>query len=113
MRREAGPGRSSWGALICHAAKHYGVRATGVTLADEQFAYAREKVARLGLEDSVTLELRDYALVQGSFDKIASIGMFEQVGIANYPTYFETVNRAAEAGRPVSTSFDRASLDEF
>ena len=56
-------------------------------------AYAREKVTRLGLEDKVTLELRDYTLVEGSFDKIASIGTFEHVGIANYPTYFQTVNR--------------------
>jgi cyclopropane-fatty-acyl-phospholipid synthase len=87
-----------WGALVCYAAKHYGVRAHGVTLAEEQFAYAKERVARLGLEDKVTLELRDYALVQGSFDKIASIGMFEQVGIANYPTYFQTVNRLLKPG---------------
>ncbi len=87
-----------WGALVCYAAKNYGVRAHGVTLAEEQFAYAKERVARLGLEDKVTLELRDYALVQGSFDKIASIGMFEQVGIANYPTYFQTVNRLLKPG---------------
>src|ERR1700728_3667604 len=87
-----------WGALVCYAAKHYGVRAHGVTLAEEQFAYAKERVARLGLEDKVTLELRDYALVQGSFDKIASIGMFEEVGIANYPTYFQTVNRLLKPG---------------
>jgi cyclopropane-fatty-acyl-phospholipid synthase len=87
-----------WGALVCHAAKHFGVRAHGVTLAEEQFAYAREKVARLGLEDKVTLELRDYTLVEGSFDKIASIGMFEQVGEANHPTYFRTVNRLLKPG---------------
>ena len=87
-----------WGALVCHAAKHFGVRAHGVTLAEEQYAYAKEKVARLGLEDKVTLELRDYALVEGSFDKIASIGMFEQVGEANHPTYFKTVNRLLKPG---------------
>ena len=87
-----------WGALVCHAARHYGVRAHGVTLAEEQFAYAREKVARLGLEDKVTLELRDYALLEGSFDKIASIGMFEHVGIANHPTYFQTINRLLKPG---------------
>ena len=87
-----------WGALVCHAARHYGVRAHGVTLAEEQFAYAREKVSRLNLEDNVTLELRDYALVEGQFDKIASIGMFEQVGIANYPTYFQAVNRLLKPG---------------
>src|SRR5262245_52981606 len=82
-----------WGGLICHAVQHYGVRAHGVTLADEQYAYARDKVRSLGLQDRVTLELRDYTLVEGSFDKIASIEMFEQVGLANHPTYFQTVNR--------------------
>jgi cyclopropane-fatty-acyl-phospholipid synthase len=87
-----------WGALVCHAAKHYGVRAHGVTLAEEQFAYAREKVAQLGLQDRVTLELRDYSLLEGRFDKIASIGMFEHVGIANHPTYFRTINRLLKPG---------------
>jgi cyclopropane-fatty-acyl-phospholipid synthase len=87
-----------WGALVCHAAKHFGVRAHGVTLAEEQFAYAKEKVARLGLEDKVTLELRDYTAVEGGFDKIASIGMFEQVGEANHRTYFQTVNRLLKPG---------------
>ena len=82
-----------WGGLVCHAAQHYRVRAHGVTLAHEQYAYAKAKVERLGLADRVTLELRDYSLLDGSFDKIASIGMFEQVGIANHPTYFQTVHR--------------------
>lgn len=82
-----------WGAFICHAAKQYGVRAHGVTLAQKQYEYATEKIARLGLQDRVTLELRDYALVDGTFDKIASIGMFEQVAIDNHSTYFQTVNR--------------------
>ena len=82
-----------WGALICHAAKNYGVSAHGVTLAEKQFAYAEEKVARLGLQDRVTLELCDYASIDGTFDKIASIGMFEHVGLANHPKYFQTINR--------------------
>lgn len=87
-----------WGALVCHAAEHFGVRAHGVTLAEEQFAYAREKVARLGLADRVTLELRDHSAVEGSFDKIASIGMFEHVGEANHRAYFESVNRLLKPG---------------
>jgi cyclopropane-fatty-acyl-phospholipid synthase len=82
-----------WGGLVCHAARHYGVRAHGVTLAQEQYAYGKEKVRRLGLEDRVTLELRDYSRLDGSFDKIASIGMFEHVGIANHPTYFRAIHR--------------------
>jgi cyclopropane-fatty-acyl-phospholipid synthase len=82
-----------WGGLVCHAAQHFGVRAVGVTLSREQYEYAKAKVERLGLEDRVMLEFRDYSLLDGSFDKIASIGMFEHVGSANHPTYFRTVHR--------------------
>ncbi|WP_029029567.1 class I SAM-dependent methyltransferase [Salinarimonas rosea] len=82
-----------WGALVCHAARHYGVEAHGVTLAAEQLALAKEKAERLGIADRVTFHFKDYVQMEGTFDKIASIGMFEQVGIANHPTYFATVNR--------------------
>jgi cyclopropane-fatty-acyl-phospholipid synthase len=82
-----------WGGLACYAARHYGVLVHGVTLSQEQYAYAREKVRRLGLEERITLELRDYSQIDGSFDKIASIGTFEHIGIANHPTYFQTVHR--------------------
>jgi cyclopropane-fatty-acyl-phospholipid synthase len=82
-----------WGAFVCHAAQHYGVRAHGVTLARQQYDYAKEKVARLGLQDRVTLELRDFSTLDGEYDKIASIGMFEHVGFANHRRYFETIHR--------------------
>jgi cyclopropane-fatty-acyl-phospholipid synthase len=82
-----------WGALICHAAQHYGVKATGVTLAEEQAELARRKAADLGLQERVEVVLKDFTQMGGEFDKIASIGMFEQVGIANHPTYFRTVHR--------------------
>jgi cyclopropane-fatty-acyl-phospholipid synthase len=82
-----------WGALICHAAQHYGVKATGVTLSKEQAALAREKIARLGLQDRIEVLLKDFTQVEGEFDKISSIGMFEQVGIANHPSYFSAVHR--------------------
>lgn len=87
-----------WGALVCHAARNFGVKAHGVTLSQEQFDYANAKIARLGLQQQVTLELRDYRRVDGTFDKIASIGMFEQVGIANHADYFSTVNRLLAPG---------------
>lgn len=87
-----------WGALVCHAARHYGVKAHGVTLSQQQFDLARDKVARLGLQAHVTLELRDYMRLDGTFDKIASIGMFEHVGIANHADYFATVNRLLAPG---------------
>ena len=86
----------------CHAAQNYGVRAHGVTLSQEQFDLRQEKVERLGLQDRVTIELRDYRTLEGTFDKIASIGMFEHVGIANHPSLFPTDEPAAQAGRALS-----------
>jgi cyclopropane-fatty-acyl-phospholipid synthase len=77
-----------WGGLVCHAARHYGVKAHGVTLSQTQHDFAQEKIRRLGLEDSVTVELRDYETLTGSYDKISSVGMFEHVGISNMPKYF-------------------------
>ncbi len=86
---------SGWGGLICYAAQHYGVKAHGVTLAQEQFDFANARIARLGLQDSVTVELKDYRQVDewGAYDKISSIGMFEHVGIDNHDNYFMQMHR--------------------
>jgi cyclopropane-fatty-acyl-phospholipid synthase len=80
-----------WGGLVCYAARHYGVSAHGVTLSPEQASYAQCRAAELGLSDRVKVELRNYAELEGSFDKIASIGMAEHVGIAGLPAYFARV----------------------
>ncbi len=80
-----------WGGLVCYAAEHYGVRAHGVTLSDAQLKLARERIAAKGLAHLVTVEIRDYADLTGSFDKIASIGMYEHIGVANIPRYLSTV----------------------
>ena len=77
-----------WGGLVCHAARHYGVQAHGVTLSLAQLDFAKEKIQRLGLQDRVTVELRDYRELSGTWDKIASIGMFEHVGLDNHAAYF-------------------------
>ncbi|WP_420335276.1 class I SAM-dependent methyltransferase [Roseibium sp.] len=83
-----------WGALICHAAQHYGVTAVGVTLAEEQLKLARERIEERGLQDKVSVELIDYRDMKGEkFDKISSIGMFEAVGLDNYDNYFQSVHR--------------------
>jgi cyclopropane-fatty-acyl-phospholipid synthase len=81
-----------WGGLICHAAQNYGVKAHGVTLSQKQFDYTAAKIKRLGIEDRVTVELRDYSTLEGTYDKIASIGMFEHIGLANMPKYFQKIN---------------------
>ncbi|MDB5414061.1 MAG: SAM-dependent methyltransferase [Rubritepida sp.] len=81
-----------WGGLACHAAQHHGVQAHGVTLSQAQFDFATAKVQRLGLGDRVTIELRDFRTLTGmEFDKIASIGMFEHVGLANRAGYFREI----------------------
>ena len=80
-----------WGGLVCHAAKNYGVRAHGITLSQEQLDFAQEKVARLGLTGRVTLAFADYTAVNGTYDKIASIGMYEHIGLKNIDTYMRKV----------------------
>ena len=87
-----------WGGLVCYAARHYGVRAHGVTLSRKQHDFAREKIRRLGIEDRVTVELKNYIELDGAFDKIASIGMYEHVGIANYPRYFGKLRALLKEG---------------
>jgi len=80
-----------WGGLVCHAAQHHGVGAHGVTLSQAQHDYAVEKVQRLGLADRVTIELKDFRALRGEFDKIASVGMYEHVGLDNRDGYFRQI----------------------
>jgi cyclopropane-fatty-acyl-phospholipid synthase len=89
---------SGWGALLCHAARHYGAQAHGVTLSQAQYDYAQARLERLGLQDRVTVSLADYMTLEGRYDKIASIGMYEHVGIANYQAYFKKMHRLLAAG---------------
>jgi cyclopropane-fatty-acyl-phospholipid synthase len=84
-----------WGALVIHAARNYGVTAHGVTLSPQQLKVAKERIAAAGLSDKVTVELMDYRDLPGEcvYDKVASVGMFEHVGLKNLPVYFSTVQR--------------------
>jgi cyclopropane-fatty-acyl-phospholipid synthase len=83
-----------WGALVCWAAKNYGVQAHGITLSQSQYEHARAEVIKQNLQGQVVIELRDYRELPQSaaYDKISSIGMFEHVGLKNLPTYFSIVN---------------------
>lgn len=89
-----------WGALVCWAARNYGVRAHGITLSQRQLDYARQRVEKLGLQDLVTVELRDYRELPGEavYDKVSSVGMFEHVGLANLPLYTANVHRVLRPG---------------
>jgi len=84
-----------WGGLVCHAAGKYGVQAYGVTLSQAQFDFTQAKIKRLGLEDKITIELKDYRDVEGDarFDKIAQIEMFEHVGLDNHDQHFDQMHK--------------------
>jgi cyclopropane-fatty-acyl-phospholipid synthase len=78
-----------WGGMVRHAAKHYGVKALGVTLSREQAAWASDEIKRQGLDDLAEVRFSDYRDVRESgFDAISSIGMTEHIGVKNYPAYF-------------------------
>ena len=87
-----------WGAMLIHAAKHYGVVGHGVSLSEAQTELARERIRAEGLEDRITIEIKSYAELSGTFDKISSIGMFEHLGIANHDAYFSAVHRLLKPG---------------
>jgi cyclopropane-fatty-acyl-phospholipid synthase len=87
-----------WGALVTHAAAHYGVAATGVTLSGPQAELAERRVKELELEDRVTIRQSDYRDVIDSFDAMASVGMFEHVGRAELSAYFESLKRLLTPG---------------
>jgi len=87
-----------WGAFAIHAARHYGCRVTALTVSPAQAAWARQKVAEADLSDQVEIRLQDYRDVTGSFDKIASIEMFEAVGEAYWPTFFRVLETRLRPG---------------
>ena len=85
-----------WGAMVLHAVRHYGVRAVGITLSENQWKLANERIAQAGLSERAEVLLLDYREAVSrfgaeSFDKVSSIGMFEHVGLRNLPTYFGIV----------------------
>lgn len=88
-----------WGGLVMYAAEHYGVSALGVTLSTNQHELANRRIAEAGLSDRVEVKLLDYRDLAGqSFDKIASVGMFEHVGRKNLPEYFVQSFRVLKPG---------------
>ncbi len=89
-----------WGGLIMHAARHYGVQATGVTLSENQADLARQRIKEAGLADCCTVNILDYRDVdeQQPFDKLVSVGMFEHVGEEQLPAYFEKALRLLKPG---------------
>jgi cyclopropane-fatty-acyl-phospholipid synthase len=82
---------SGWGGLGLYLAKSAHVDVTGVTLSEEQLKLSQERARAEGLAKAVSFELRDYREVQGQFDRIVSVGMFEHVGVVHYRSFFERI----------------------
>jgi len=87
-----------WGALVLHAAEHYGVDATGITLSVQQRDFVAKRIADRGLTDRVEMRLQDYRDVTGTFDVVSSIEMGEHVGEEQYPLYARTLLRSLRPG---------------
>ncbi|MDH3977627.1 MAG: cyclopropane-fatty-acyl-phospholipid synthase family protein [Gammaproteobacteria bacterium] len=80
-----------WGGFAEFAAREYGCKITCLTLSKEQLDYARNRIKQAGLDELVDIRFQDYRDVEGQFDRIVSIEMFEAVGEENWPTYFQQV----------------------
>ncbi|HZU45128.1 MAG TPA: cyclopropane-fatty-acyl-phospholipid synthase family protein [Terriglobales bacterium] len=91
---------SGWGALIIHAASHYGVRALGITLSEPQAELANRRIREAGLQDMCRVEVRDYREMSEpeTFDKLVSVGMIEHVGESMLPAYFEQAYKLLKPG---------------
>jgi cyclopropane-fatty-acyl-phospholipid synthase len=112
-----------WGSMAIHAAREHGASVVGVTLSQEQAAYARKRVADEGLTDRVEIRVQDYRdVTDGPYDAISSIGMAEHVGAERYLEYAEVLYRLlAPGGRLLNHQIGRRpqrdesaySVDEF
>ncbi len=82
---------SGWGGLSLYLADTFGADVTGITLSSEQLAHSRERAERSSARSRLRFELKDYRELEGRFDRIVSVGMFEHVGKRNYPEFFARI----------------------
>jgi cyclopropane-fatty-acyl-phospholipid synthase len=87
-----------WGGFAEFAAREIGCRVTGLTISREQHDFARERIAKAGLSETVEIKLQDYRDENGKYDRIASIEMFEAVGEKYWPVFFGKVKDCLKAG---------------
>lgn len=91
-----------WGGFAIEAVRQTGCRVTGITISQQQFDLARERVKEAGLEDRITIELRDYRKIEGQFDKIVSVEMIEAVGHEFLGEFFGVLDRALKPGGTIA-----------
>jgi len=105
-----------WGGFAEYAAGELKAKVTGITISREQFDYATQRIKDAGLDDRVTILLKDYRDLDQSYDSIVSIEMFEAVGEAYWPTYFETLSRCLDRGGKAALqviTIDNEGYDDY
>jgi cyclopropane-fatty-acyl-phospholipid synthase len=104
---------SGWGGFAEVAAKEYGARVTSITISDAQYAWATKRIVDAGLSDKVEIVLRDYRDVEGQFDAVASIEMFEAVGEQYWPAYFGKIAQVLKPGGRAALQIIAIEDEEF
>ena len=106
---------SGWGGLGLYMARNFGARVIGITLSEEQHKISNQRARENNLEDCAEFRLHDYRTLEGKFDRIVSVGMFEHVGAVHYKAYFRKIkdlltedgvallHTIGRSGRPAST----------
>ncbi|MEZ5013819.1 MAG: cyclopropane-fatty-acyl-phospholipid synthase family protein [Chitinophagales bacterium] len=82
---------TGWGGFAMYAVEHYKCKITTVTISEEQYAFAKERIEKAGLQNSIEVLLKDYRHIKGTFDKVVSIEMIEAVGAKYLETYFQKI----------------------
>ena len=103
-----------WGGMVRHAVKNYGVTAIGVTLSEQQAAYAQAAIERDGIGDKAEVRFSDYRdITDADFDAVSSIGLTEHIGRENYPAYFGFLySKLKPEGRLLNHTITRPNDDE-
>ncbi len=105
-----------WGGFSEYAAREAGVEVTALTISREQYAYAKERIHRANLDNQVEIRLQDYRDTKERFDRIASIEMFEAVGEAYWPLFFQKVHDRLKAGGRAALqiiTIEEAAFDSY
>jgi cyclopropane-fatty-acyl-phospholipid synthase len=102
-----------WGAFALMAARDYGCRVTAITVSQAQFQHVKDRVREAGMEERVEVRLQDYRDVEGSFDRIVAIEMFEAVGEEHWPTFFDIVRRRLKPGGVASLQIITIDSERF
>jgi cyclopropane-fatty-acyl-phospholipid synthase len=105
-----------WGGFAEYAAREVGAKVTAITISEEQYRFAKARMFRQGLAERADIRLVDYRDVEGLFDRVASIEMFEAVGERYWPAYFDKVRESlapdGRAGLQIITIRDEL-FDEY